>query len=94
MSSVVQMVAVHACNKSGRGKPEFFLPYEAARDLVDARMAKWNKKGTFINLLKVTAEMHKSARSLKPNQQTMDDYCEGKPYAIAIIESYKFKLAA
>lgn len=94
MLKTVQMIAVHAANKSGRGKPEFFLPYEAAKEMVDARLAKWNKRGTFINLMKTEKEMPRPALSLSPNVKVMEDFVEGKPHAVAIIDAYAPRFAA
>lgn len=91
MPEAVQMVAVHYANRSGRGKAAFFLNYEAAKDLVDARMAKWSKGAKYLNLIKTEAELPKPARSLCPTPGIMDAFVEGNPDAVAIIESYKFK---
>jgi hypothetical protein len=88
------MFAVHYANRSGRGKAAFFLTYEAARDLVDARMAVWSKGAKYLNLTKTEAEMPKPAPSLSPTVRTMDAYCEGKPHAVAIIEAYRHQYAA
>jgi hypothetical protein len=38
--------------------------------------------------------MHKPAPSLSPNIRVMDAYIEGKPHAVAIIESYAHRYAA
>jgi len=94
MPETVKMVAVFPVNSNGRGKADAFVTYETAREMVDARLATWSKGCKYLKLAKKTNEMFKTAPSLKPNVRIMDDYCEGKPYAVEIIESYKFKLAA
>jgi hypothetical protein len=94
MPETVKMVAVHYANRSGRGKAAFFLPYEAARDLVDARMAVWSKGAKYLNLTKTEAEMPKPAPSLSPNIRIMEAYVDRKPYAVSIIEAYKHRYAA
>lgn len=61
----VQMVAVHYCNKSGRGQAALFVPIESARDMVEAGLAVWNKKATYINLRKTEASLAPTGRSCK-----------------------------
>ena len=94
MPSEVKMVALHRLGSDGRGKPEAFVTPEIAQDLVDAGQANWNKKAKFITRTKLSAEMYRPAPSLKPNIRTMDSFVEGDVHAVAIIESYKFKMAA
>jgi len=90
----IQMVPVHYANRSGRGKAAYFLPYETAREMVDARLAIWEpKKARYINLTKSEPQMHKPAPSLKPNIRTMDAYVEGKMHAVAIIDAWRGRAA-
>lgn len=62
---IVRMIAVHFANKSGRGQAALFVPIETAREMVDARLAVWNKKATYINLTKTEATLAPAARSIK-----------------------------
>ena len=94
MSQIVQMVACHYANRSGRGKAALFVPYETAREMVDARLAVWGKGAKYINLTKTEAGMYHPAPSLKPNIRTMDAFVEGKPHAVAIINAYAYRYAA
>jgi hypothetical protein len=94
MSETVKMCAVHPLGGNGRGKPECFITYETAREMVDAGQAKWSKNYKHIIRTKLRAEMHKPAPSLSPNIRVMDQYIEGKPHAVAIIDAYKHRYAA
>lgn len=93
-SEAVQMIALHRLGSNGRGKPECFVTYDTAKDMVDAGQADWSKKATYITRKKLNAEMHKPAPSLSPNIRVMDAYCEGRPHAVAIIEAYRHSYAA
>jgi hypothetical protein len=94
MPETVQMVALHRLGGNGRGRPECFVTHETAQDMVDAGHADWNKKQKFITRTKLSKEMYKPAPSLKPNVRIMDAFVEGKPYAVAIINSWAYQHAA
>jgi len=76
-TNAVRMIAVHFANRSGRGKAAQFVREEVAQDMVDARLAVWNKKQTYINLTKSEAGLTPTARSLKPGLSVMQGYVEG-----------------
>lgn len=65
MPKTVQMVGVYYANRSGRGPAPLFVTLESAREMVDARLAVWNKKATYINLTKTEAGMTPTQRSVK-----------------------------
>jgi len=90
----VRMVAVHYANRSGRGKAAQFVREEVAQDMVDARLAVWNKKQTYINLTKSEAGLTPTARSLKPGLSVMHGYVEGNQQDIAIVEAWRWNYAA
>lgn len=94
MSETVKMFAVHPLGGNGRGKPECFVTYDTAKDMVDAGQAKWSKNFKHIIRTKLRAEMHRPAPSLCPTLRIIDAYVEGKPHAVAIIEAYAHKYAA
>jgi hypothetical protein len=95
MSKSVQMVAVHFCGKSGRGKAASFVTYEIAREMVDARVATWGKGAKFLNLAKTEAELPSTAESLKMGPRIMEAHAEGDLRAAAIVAGWlpKFKAA-
>jgi hypothetical protein len=82
------MVIVRNVNESKRTPPKQFMARESAEDLYAAGLATWNDKRSVLTLKKKSAEMYKTARSLKPNLRVMEDFVMGKPYAIAIIEKW------
>lgn len=63
--NIVKMIAVHYANKSGRCQAALFVPEESAREMVEAGLAVWSKKATYINLTKTEASLAPTARSIK-----------------------------
>jgi len=93
MPTILKMIAVHHANKSGRGQAACFVSVDSAREMVEAGLAVWNKKATFINLTKTEAGITPAARSLKPGLSVMDGYVMGEPRDVAIIEAYRPRFA-
>ncbi len=94
MPSVVQMVAVHYCNKSGRGQAALFVTAEAAREMVEAGLAVWNKKATYINLTKTEATLTPTQRSIRMGPPVMWGCVLGEARDIAIRDAWRCLKAA
>lgn len=94
MPSVVQMVAVHYANKSGRGQAALFVTAESAREMVEAGLAVWNKKATYINLTKTEASLHRAAQSITMGPKVTQGAAEGNRYHISLVEAWKGLRAA
>lgn len=88
MPQAVQMVACHYANRSGRGRAAFFLAYEAAKEMVDARLAQWSKGAKYINLLKTEAELPRPQRSLAMGQSVMDGCVLGNENDLACRDAW------
>lgn len=90
MAAKVDYVPVYSINESRREKAKASIPRTEAEAYVADGIAKWNKKQTVLIMQKLDFQMASVAPSLKPNIRVMDAYVEGKPHAVAIINSYKF----
>jgi hypothetical protein len=85
------MIPVYSENESRRKPAKITLLREKCQELYDAGLARWNSpKQTVLIMKKLDAEMYRPAPSLNPNEKVMDDFVIGKPYAVAIIESWAF----
>lgn len=83
VSPIVEMIAVHYANKSGRGQAAYFLPIFAARQMVDARLAVWSKGAKYLNLTKTEASIASTSRSLKMGPEVMEGCVDGNPLDLA-----------
>lgn len=88
MPQTVQMVAVHYANRSGRGKAATFVPYETAKDWVEAHLAVWSKGAKYINLTKTEAEIVRPQRSLTMGPSVMDGCVDGDACDIACRDAW------
>jgi hypothetical protein len=68
----------------------YSIPPAKALELETDGCAEFNKKRTVLIMKRLESEMYRPAPSLKPNVRTMDAFVEGKPYAVAIINSWAF----
>jgi len=82
------MIAVHYANRSGRGQAALFVTLDAAREMVDARLAVWSKGAKYINLTKTEAALAPTARSLKMGPDVMDGCVEGNLVDMACRDSW------
>lgn len=90
----IQMVAVHYANRSGRGQAALFVPAIAAREMVEAGLAVWNKKATYINLTKSESGLTPCARSIKMGPDTIFLNAVGDQAAMALVEGWRPLLKA
>jgi hypothetical protein len=88
MPKTVQMVPVYYANRSGRGPAPLFVTLEAAREMVDARVAVWNKKATYINLTKTEAGLTPTQRSCRMGPSVMWGCVMGDARDIAIRDAW------
>lgn len=93
MPSVVQMVAVHFANRSGRGQAALFVTADAAREMVEAGLAIWNKKATYINLTKTESAIVPAQRSCKMGPDVIHGCCDGDENDIALRDAWMPKAA-
>lgn len=84
----IQMVAVHYANRSGRGQAALFVPATAAREMVEAGLAVWNKKATYINLTKSEAQMTPTQRSIRMGPPVMLGCAMGEARDIALRDAW------
>jgi len=88
MPSILQMVAVHYANRSGRGKAALFVPVETAREWVDARLAVWSKGAKYINLTKTEASLAPAGRSCKMGVPVIMGCVEGNVMDMACRDAW------
>ena len=84
----VTMIAVHYSNRSGRGTAASFVQIEAARELVESGLAKWDKRAKYINLTKTEAEMHRAAQSLTMGPNVTERAVDGSEYHRALVQAW------
>lgn len=95
MAAKVDYVPVYSINESRREKAKSSIPRTEAEAYVADGVAKWNNpKQTVLIMQRLDFQIPGVAPSLKPNIRIMDAYVEGKPHAVAIINSYRYKFAA
>lgn len=94
MPTVMRMIAVHHANKSGRGQAACFVTLDSAREMVEAGLALWNKKATFINLRKTEASVTPTAASLKMGADIMHLNACGDVRAMALVAGWRPYLKA
>lgn len=96
MPTISKRIACHFAGENGRGVPQCWLTSEAAHDLIEAGQAEWgNNKMSWVKLRKTKNEIPKTARSLKPGSDSvLDGFLAGKARDVAIIEAWRWKLAA
>lgn len=88
MPSEVKMIACHFAGKSGRGLAACFMTLDAARDMVEAGQAVWNKRGTYINFTKLEASIAPTAHSLKMDADIIEKNAMGDVGAMALVAGW------
>ena len=86
---LLRMVAVHFCNRSGRGQAALFVTESAARDMVEAGLAIWSKKATYINLTKTEASLVPPQRSCRMGPEVIHGCCEGDVNDMALRDAWR-----
>jgi hypothetical protein len=89
----VRMIACHYANKSGRGQAALFVTEDAARDMVEAGLAVWSKKATYINLTKTEASLAPTARSIKMGPDVIFSCAIGDEKDCALRDSWRGRAA-
>jgi hypothetical protein len=84
--AVVDYVPVYSINENRRRPAKSSIPREDALAYEKQGVAKFNNNRTVLIMQRLTAEMHKTAPSLKVDEKVMTDFVCGEPYAIAIME--------
>ncbi len=90
----IRMIACHYANRSGRGQAACFLPLQAIEDMVEAGLAVWNKRRTYVNFTRSEAELHRAAQSIRMGLRVMDGYVEGIWYFVSLVNAWEGMRAA
>jgi hypothetical protein len=85
---LVQMIAVHYANKSGRGQAATFVSIDCARDWVEAGLAVWSKGAKYINLTKTEAQMSRAAQSLTMGPRVTELAVMGSEFHRALVQAW------
>lgn len=86
-------VPVYSKNSDRRSPASYCIPREKCEELVIDGCASWNKKQTVLIMNRLEAEMYRPDLSLTPGR-VMNEFVDGDPLAVAIIDAYKYRYAA
>jgi hypothetical protein len=86
---IVEMVACHYANRSGRGQAAAFVTRDVARELVEAGQAVWSKGAKYLNFTKTEAEVHRAAQSLTMSARVTEQAAQGSAYHMSLVNGWR-----
>ena len=85
---LLEMVRVRYSNQSARSDATSMMEVEAARQMVEAGLARWSKGMKYLILTKVSAGLHHADLSLTMGPNVTEQAAMGSPYHMALVQAW------